>query len=340
MTQSAGDPHTWLEADALRRTSDVALGALLLVLGILAIWQAGELVIHGMSMPGAGFFPSVVGGLLDIVAIGLLVRGLLRRSPNVRRSRPRDIAVAAAVIGVSVLSLWAWGNDLFLGFGPAEFALFIALELAVAATLAHTSRSRAAGMALLGLLLSTVGLDPATGTPRFTMGTEALLTGIDVTVVLLGLFVVTDAILCLVAPSLLLATYARLITGWRAPAVAGSAALAMRAAAALALIGACYYSYLLRASAVDVVSVLGFGVFGVGAKIFGWNRFVLYMAFALGTALEQSIAQSILLANGDPLVLMRAPISAVLLLLTGIVLAAAITLSLKRPPLRQQPALP
>lgn len=48
----------------------------------------------------------------------------------------------------------------------------------------------------------------------------------------------------------------------------------MRLAAALALAGACCYAYALSHSYVDVASLLVFGILGVAAKIFGWNRFL------------------------------------------------------------------
>lgn len=103
---------------------------------------------------------------------------------------------------------------LFAGLGPPELVTLIVLTLAAAIALAHLSRVRAAGMILLGLLLSTVGTDLATGTLRLTMGLDQLQDGVPFRPVALGLIVVADSAICLVSPTLLLRTYARQVAGW------------------------------------------------------------------------------------------------------------------------------
>src|ERR1041384_4641038 len=184
-------PETWLETDAIRRASDIALGAILLIVGALALWFAPDRSAGGEMGPGAGFFPAVVAGLLCIVAGVLLARVAFRRSPPpVRPSRPLYVAIVAAAIVALYFALQTWGEPLFLRFGPPEFMALLVLELAIALALAHSSRSRAAGMAFLGLLLATVGVDPVTGVLRFTMGVEGLLHGIGADIVLFGVFVV------------------------------------------------------------------------------------------------------------------------------------------------------
>jgi len=267
--------------------------------------------------------------LLCVVAVALLARAALKRSPPVRRSRPLYVAIVAAVIVVLVFAAQTWGVRLFLYFGPAELLALIALALVVAVTLAHSSRSRAAGMALLGLLLSTVGTDVNTGVARFTMGAEALQDGIGASIVLVGLFVVGDALVCLASPPLFLRTYTRLITAWRAP-IPVPAALVMQLAAALALAGACTYAYAFSHSYGDVASILVFGILGVTAKILGWNRFLLYMGFALGGLLEENIRRALLLTRGDPAGLLRRPIGGTLLVAAMAILAIAVVLSARR----------
>src|SRR5262249_14406105 len=152
-----------------------------------------------------------VAGLLCVVAVVLLLRAALRRSPAVRRSSALYVAIVVAAIVVPTVAVQIWGvPPLFLKFGPAGVTALIALELAGATTRAHSSRTRAAGMVLLGLLLSIVGTDVNSGVSRLTMGMEALSDGIGVSVVLVGVFVVGDALVCLVSPPLFLRTYTRL----------------------------------------------------------------------------------------------------------------------------------
>ncbi len=326
------DPQAWLETDAIRRVSDIALGVIMLVVGVSALWYASDYPAGSLRRLGPGAFPAVAAGLLCVVAVVLLVRAALRRSPPVvRRSRPLYAAIGTAAVVLFVFAAWKWGDTLFLRFGPAEFMALFALELAVAIALAHSSRTRAAGMMLLGLLLSTVGTDVNSGVTRFTMGVEALSDGIGAGVVLVGLFVVGDALVCLVSPALFLRTYTRLVTAWRASRIPLPAALVMRLAAALALAYACYYeAYALSLSYVDVASILVFGILGVAAKIFGWNRFLLCMGFALGVLLEENIRRAMLLAGGDPSALLRRPVSATLLVAAMAILASAVVFSVRR----------
>jgi len=324
------EPETWLETDAIRRASDIALGAILLIVGALALWFAPDRSAGGEMGPGAGFFPAVVAGLLCIVAVVLLARVAFRRSPPpVRPSRPLYVAIVAAAIVALYFALQTWGEPLFLRFGPPEFMALLVLELAIALALAHSSRSRAAGMAFLGLLLATVGVDPVTGVLRFTMGVEGLLHGIGADIVLFGVFVVGDAFVCLASPKLFLRSYTRLVTAWQAPRLPLPAALAMRLAAVLAIAAACYYAYSLMESYVEIAWVLVFGVLGVAAKIFGWNRFLLYMGAAFGDRLEQALRQTLSLAQGDPALLLQ-PINGTLLVAAIVILASAVLLSLRR----------
>lgn len=331
MTPPDSDPQAWLETAEMRRFSDIALGAGMLLLGVFALLYAIEYAAGTWARLGPRSFPSAVAGLLCAVAVALLIRAWLRRSPPpVRRSRPLYVAIVAATIVVLVFAAQIWGTPLFLNFGPREFTAFMALELAVATALAHSSRTRAAGMALLGLLLSTVGTDVNSGVVRFSMGVAALSDGIGASIVLAGLFVAGDALVCLVSPPLFLRTYTRMITAWRASRIPLPAALVMRLVAALALAGACYYAYALSHSHVDVASVLVFGILGIAAKILGWNRFLLYLGTALGPYLEENIRRTLLLSRGDPLALLQRPISGALLVAAIAILVSVAVFSVRR----------
>jgi putative tricarboxylic transport membrane protein len=84
--------------------------------------------------------------------------------------------------------------DVALRFGPAEyFALAVLAFVAVSAVLGE---SRVLGFAslLFGLLLGVIGIDPLTGVPRLTLGIPQLLDGIDVVVVVVGLFAVGEVL--------------------------------------------------------------------------------------------------------------------------------------------------
>ena len=79
-----------------------------------------------------------------------------------------------------------------LRFGPAEyFALTVVAFTAVSALLGE-SVPRGLTSLFLGLALGLVGIDPLTGTARFSFGIPQLLDGIDVIILVIGLFAVGE----------------------------------------------------------------------------------------------------------------------------------------------------
>jgi TctA family transporter len=326
-TDHPAEPHSWLDAGAVRRASDIALGCVVLVVGAVAILNAPPMSFMRWEDLDAGFFPTVLGGLLVVVGIVLLVRGSIFGGARPARWSLKGLAIiAAAVIAVCAAAI-LWGFDLLLLFGPSEHAALAVLALAIAVALVRRSRIQAAGMALLGLLLATVGLDSITGVPRLTMGLEQLFDGIASPIVCLGLFVVADGLVCLASPSLWLATYARLVRGCIAPRIPTVVAIGMRIAAGLAVAAACYLAFEFEARTWDIGLILLTGAFGAASKLLGWNRLVLLVALAYGNVLEQSIRQSMVLSNGDPAIFLMRPISGTLFLLAGGIVVLAATLS-------------
>jgi TctA family transporter len=71
-----------------------------------------------------------------------------------------------------------------------------------------------------------------------------------------------------------------------------------------------------------------FGALGVAAKILGWNRFLIFMGAAFGDRLEQALRQTLMLAQGDPALVVQ-PIGGTLLLAAIVILASAAVFSLK-----------
>ncbi len=320
-TGDSAEHHSWLDASAIRKASDLALGCILLVIGAVAILNAPP-IWEDFDL---GSFPTVTSGLLLAVGIILLVRGSVFGGTRPARWSLKGLAVITAAIVAVGVAAWMWGFELLLLFGPAEYTALVVLGLAIAVALVRRSRIQAAGMALLGLLLATVGLNSITGILRLTMGLQELMTGFASPIVCLGLFVVGDGAVCLISPSLWLATYARLVDGWAAPRVPTIAAIGLRVVAVLAIAAACYLAFEFNASTWDVGLLFLFGAFGLACKLLGWNRLVLLLAFVYSDLLEQSIRQAMLMSNGDPTILWARPFSATLLLLaSGLVVVAAL----------------
>jgi TctA family transporter len=328
-THQIAEKHAWLNARALRTASDIVLGGTVLISGTLAVYNGRGSAFVARQGLDSWFFPTIIGVLLLAVGIGLLVRASFFTRAQVARCGLGAIALIAAAVGAIVVVVW-WFGDFLLRFGPPEYSTLIALFLAAAILLACRSRISAAGMALLGLLLATVGLDPMTGELRLTMGLARLMDGFAQLPVLLGLVVVADSLVCLVSPPLFAATYTRLVEGWAGPRIPTAVSLIMRVVAGVALAAACYLAFDWIANAWDVGVLLVFGAFGVACKIFAWNRLVLLLAFTYSLVLDQAIRQAMVMSAGDATISLRTSYSRTFLILAACVLAAAVVLSLWR----------
>jgi len=95
----------------------------------------------------------------------------------------------AGTLGIFGLMLFAVPLSKFaLKFGPHEYFSLIILGLTFVTYLSHGSMVKAIMMCFLGLMLSNVGLDPITSSPRITFGILELFDGIGIAPVAMGLF--------------------------------------------------------------------------------------------------------------------------------------------------------
>jgi putative tricarboxylic transport membrane protein len=82
-----------------------------------------------------------------------------------------------------------------LKFGPPEYFSLMVLGLSIIVYLAQGSIVNALVMVCFGLILSTVGLDPMTGSPRFVYGSTSLMDGVGLIQVVIGLFGVSEVLI-------------------------------------------------------------------------------------------------------------------------------------------------
>src|SRR5260370_35745136 len=82
-----------------------------------------------------------------------------------------------------------------LRFGPPEIFGLLLRGFTMVTYLAAGAKLRAVAMALLGMLLGTVGLDPILATPRFTFGSVTLGDGLGLVPIIMGLFGVSEVLL-------------------------------------------------------------------------------------------------------------------------------------------------
>jgi putative tricarboxylic transport membrane protein len=103
------------------------------------------------------------------------------------------IAGTASVLGIMLVGPPL--ASVALRFGPPEIFGLLLLGFTMVTYLAGASKLKAIAMALVGLLLGTVGLDPVTATPRFTYGSMTLMDGVGLVPIIMGLFGVTEVLL-------------------------------------------------------------------------------------------------------------------------------------------------
>jgi putative tricarboxylic transport membrane protein len=101
------------------------------------------------------------------------------------------VAFVGIVLFAPLLARWA------LAFGPAEYFALMCFAFACIAGLMGDAPMKAVLAAVIGLSLSTVGLDSNSGVYRFTGGDVHLSDGIQFIVVVIGVFSVSEILLML-----------------------------------------------------------------------------------------------------------------------------------------------
>jgi len=101
----------------------------------------------------------------------------------------------AGTFGIVVLMLLAPPlARVALMMGPPEYTALMITGLTLVIYLSGKSMIKSLMMGVLGLILGTVGMDPMSGQLRFTMGSSALMDGIDLALVAMGLFGLAEAL--------------------------------------------------------------------------------------------------------------------------------------------------
>ncbi|WP_417580891.1 tripartite tricarboxylate transporter permease [Nitrincola sp.] len=107
------------------------------------------------------------------------------------------IAAYASFIGgtVSVIGLMLVApllSKVAVSFGPAEYFALMVLGLTAVVSLSDKSLSKGLIAAIVGMMISIVGIDLQTGTERYTFDSLELIEGIDFLVVALGVFALAE----------------------------------------------------------------------------------------------------------------------------------------------------
>lgn len=104
-------------------------------------------------------------------------------------------ALGGGVLGtVLLMALTPQISNFALRFGPPEYFGLAIFGLSMIVAVSEGSLLKGSIVAAFGLLLSTVGMDPLAGYPRFLFGSVSLMEGMPFIPALIGLFAITEVL--------------------------------------------------------------------------------------------------------------------------------------------------
>ncbi|MEQ9246670.1 MAG: tripartite tricarboxylate transporter permease, partial [Nitratireductor sp.] len=119
-----------------------------------------------------------------------------------KASEALAISAVASFIGATFATI---GLTLFapllakaaIYFGPADYFALYVMAFATIGGITSVNPFKTLLAAFIGLMIATVGLDPATGTARYTAGSFHLYDGFDPIVAIVGLFAISEVLVYL-----------------------------------------------------------------------------------------------------------------------------------------------
>jgi TctA family transporter len=162
------------------------------LLGMLAVTStAGDITSVLFGVPGEATSAATV---LD--GHPLTKRGQAGRALGAVLSSSALGAAFGAIVLVLVIPVV---RPLVLSFGPAEFFVLTVLGLTFVVALSGRQMLKGLLMALFGVMVAMVGIDPQEGVPRYAFGELYLWAGIPLVPVVVGLFGGTELLLLMLS---------------------------------------------------------------------------------------------------------------------------------------------
>jgi putative tricarboxylic transport membrane protein len=161
--------------------------------------------IDGMALMMGTYVGGITGGLISATLINIpgtpsSIATTFDAYPLTQKGqggKALGTGITASFIGgiFSLVILCAVAPQLAkvaLKFGPYEYFSVGLFSLAIIITLSEGSLLKGILAGLFGILMGTIGIAPVDGAPRFTMGIEPLIGGLDLLPVLIGLFAIPE----------------------------------------------------------------------------------------------------------------------------------------------------
>ena len=100
--------------------------------------------------------------------------------------------IAGTIANIGLMLVAVPLANMALALGPPEYFALMCMALIIVTYLAQHSVLKAIMMALVGLLLGSIGLDLISGLPRFTLGINELSDGVGIVPLVMGLFGIAE----------------------------------------------------------------------------------------------------------------------------------------------------
>ncbi len=171
-------------------------------------------------IPTADTFSSVLMGIPGSASSQATILDGFPMAKRGEAARALSAAFSASfiggVFGAALLSVFVlMARPLILSFGAAELFMLALLGLSMVGILSGDSISKGLASCALGLVFGAVGAAPATGEYRLDFGTLYLSTGLQLTIVGLGIFAIPE-IIDLLRSGQSISSNGKLGTGWMA----------------------------------------------------------------------------------------------------------------------------
>jgi putative tricarboxylic transport membrane protein len=179
-----------------------AIAILIPVTFALALTPASALILFAGIYYGSQYGNSISTILLNVPGTASSVATALDGYEMTKRGRAGPALATAAVSSFVGGTASIFGLVLFapllaqwaIRFGPAEYFALIVFAFCALSSLTGRSVVKGVIVAVFGLMLATIGLDPSSSVPRFTFGQLKLLDGLDFVVVTIGLFAISEVL--------------------------------------------------------------------------------------------------------------------------------------------------
>ena len=158
----------------------------------------------------AVYYGAMYGGRISSIMLNIpgdepAVMTLLEGNPMARQGKAGAALALSAVSSFVGATLATIGLtflapllvELAILFGPAEYFILFLLAFTMIGTLTGKNVSKTFIASALGLMLATIGLDPATNVPRYTFGQMKLFDGLDPIIAIVGLFAISEVLVFL-----------------------------------------------------------------------------------------------------------------------------------------------